>query len=129
MIRAVAVAVPPSPLAVRVYVVDELGDTDRDPLVLTSPIPWSMETLVAPVVVQDNVEDWPLSIVVGLADSVAVGAAAGGGGGGGGGGATGAFFLHPPASISNSRHSMTEARLRYFCLFIYPSPPMELCVV
>ena len=54
VIRAVAVVVPPSPLAVRVYVVEELGDTDREPLVLTSPIPWSMETLVAPVVVQDK---------------------------------------------------------------------------
>lgn len=97
---------------------DELGDTDREPLVLTSPMPWSMETLVAPVVVQDSVADWPLSIVVGLADRVAVGATAGGGGGGGGGGATGAFFLHPPASISNKRHRMTEARLRYFCVFI-----------
>src|SRR5262245_14970306 len=82
-----------------------------------------MDTLVAPVVIHDKVEDWPLSIVLGLAESVAVGAAAGGGGGGGGGGATGAFFLQPPASISNIRHRITEARLRYFCLFIYTSPP------
>ena len=98
---------------------EELGDTDREPLVLTSPIPWLMDTLVAPVVVHDSVDDWPLSIVAGLADRVAVGAAAGGGGGGGGGGITGAFFLHPPASINNKRHRMTEARLRYFCLFIF----------
>ena len=106
---------------------EELGDTDREPLVLTSPIPWSMDTLVAPVVVHDKVEDWPLSIVLGLADRVAVGADGAGGGGGGGGGATGAFFLQPPASISNIRHRITEARLRYFCLFIYPSPPWN-CV-
>ena len=106
---------------------EELGDTDREPLVLTSPMPWSMETLVAPVVVHESVEDWPLSIVLGLADRVAVGADAGGGGGGGGGGATGAFFLQPLASISNIRHRITEARLRYFCLFIYPSPPWN-CV-
>lgn len=113
-----------------VYVVEELGDTDREPLTLTSPIPWSIETLVAPVEVQERVEDWPLSIVLGLADKVTVGAAAGGGGGGGAGGVTmGAFFLHPPASMSNSRHRMVQARVRYFCLFIYPSPPMELGVV
>ena len=97
---------------------EELGDTDREPLVLTSPMSWLMETLVAAVVVQDSVEDWPLSIVVGLDDRVAVGATARGGGGGGGGGATGAFFLHPPANTSNKRHRMTEALLRYFCLFI-----------
>ena len=98
---------------------EELGDTDREPLVLTSPIPWSMDTLVEPVVIHDSVDDWPLSIVAGLADRVAVGAAAGAGGGGGGdGGSTGTFFLHPPASINNKRHRTTEARLRYFCLFI-----------
>ena len=39
VIRAVAFAVPPSPLAIMVYVVDELGDTEREPLVPTSPIP------------------------------------------------------------------------------------------
>ena len=65
-------------------------------------------------------------MVAGLAESVAVGIAAGGGGGGAGGGATGAFFLHPPANVNNKRQRMTEARLRDFCLFIYPSPPMEL---
>jgi hypothetical protein len=37
--------------------VEELGDTVREPLVLTSPIPWSMETLVAPVVVHESVDD------------------------------------------------------------------------
>ena len=57
--RALAVAVPPAPLALSVYVVDELGETERDPLVLTSPIPWSMATLVALVVVQLRVEDFP----------------------------------------------------------------------
>ena len=57
--RALAVAVPPAPLALIVYVVDELGETERDPLVLTSPIPWSMATLVALVVVQLRVEDFP----------------------------------------------------------------------
>lgn len=52
-----------------------------------------MLTSVAFVVCQDSVADWPLSIVAGVADSVAVGAG-GGGGGGGGGGAT--FFAHAP---------------------------------
>jgi len=31
--------------------------TVREPLVLTSPIPWSMETLVALVVVHERVDD------------------------------------------------------------------------
>src|SRR5271166_2387417 len=52
-----------------------------------------MLTSVALLVCQVRVVDPPLSTVLGLAESEAVGAA-GGGGGGGGGGAT--FFLHAP---------------------------------
>ena len=55
--RAVAGVVPPGPLAVSVYVVEALGDTDREPLVLTSPMPWSIDTFVASVVVHESVED------------------------------------------------------------------------
>jgi len=56
-----------------------------DPLACTAPMP-SMLTSVAFEVSQVSVVDWPLSIVLGLAVSDAVGAAGGGGAGGGGGG-------------------------------------------
>jgi hypothetical protein len=102
-----------------VYVVDELGDTEREPLVLTSPIPWSMDTLVALVVLQDRVEDCPRSMVVGSADNVTVGAAAGAGGGGGGGAvAIGAFFLQPAIVNSNNKPRVSEATLRSFLWII-----------
>jgi hypothetical protein len=55
-----------------------------------------MLTSVAFVVCQVRVVDCPLSIVFGLADSVAVGAV-GAGGGGGGGGAT--FLWHAPRNM------------------------------
>jgi hypothetical protein len=56
-----------------------------------------METLVALVESQVNVEDCPLSMEVGAAESVTVGAGFGAGatGGGGAGGGAGAFFLQP----------------------------------
>jgi len=53
----------------------------------------SMVTSLAFVVCQLSVVDCPFGIVLGLADSEAVGAG-GGGGGGGGGGAV--FFLQAP---------------------------------
>src|SRR5277367_6630773 len=87
--RVVAVCVPPAPLAVSVYVVESDGLTVCDPLGCTAPTP-SMLASVALLVCHVSVVDCPLSIVVGLAEIEAVGAA-GGGGGGGGGGAT--FFL------------------------------------
>jgi hypothetical protein len=74
--------------------------------------------LVAFVLVQVRVDDCPLSIVVGFADNVTVGAVGAGGGGGGGGGAIGAFFLQPPASIRISKHRTIEAWLMHFRLFI-----------
>lgn len=56
-----------------------------------------MDTFTAFVESQVNVEDCPLSIDVGDAEMVTVGAGFGAGatGGGGGGGGTGAFFLQP----------------------------------
>ena len=71
---------------------ESTGVTWRDPLALTGPMP-SMLTSVAFVVCQVRVVDWPFSIVLGLAESEAVGAG-GGAGGGGGGGAT--FFAQAP---------------------------------
>src|SRR6478609_9308282 len=90
--RAVALCVPPAPLAVSVYVVDSAGVTCCVPLGCTAPIP-SMPTSVALLVCQVSVVDCPLSIVSGLALNEAVGAAGAGGGGGGGGGC---FLWHAP---------------------------------
>src|SRR5437763_13747481 len=85
--RAVAVCVPPSPFAVKVYVVESVGFTCFDPLACTVPTPWSMLMSLAFVVCQVSVVDPPLSTVSGLAVRLAVGCGGGGGGGGGGGAA------------------------------------------
>lgn len=61
---AVDVAVPPAPVAVRVYVVVAVGLTDL--LVpVTVPTPWLMLRLVAPETVQLSSELWPKVIVAG----------------------------------------------------------------
>ena len=73
---AVFVVVPPGPFAVSVYVVVDVGLTPTDPLSAWLPTPLSIETVVAFVVVQVSVDDWPLMIDVGDAEKVAVGAAA-----------------------------------------------------
>jgi hypothetical protein len=71
---AAAVADPPAPVAVIVYVVVAVGLTDLVPDVPTAPIPLSIVTEVAFVLDQVNVDDCPEVMVVGLADSVTVGA-------------------------------------------------------
>ena len=73
MIVTVLVTVPPALLAVIVYVAVTEGETVVELEAATAPIPLSIETLVAPVVVQDRVEDWPTRIVVGLAVKLTVG--------------------------------------------------------
>ena len=50
-----------------------VGDTLRVPDAATVPMPWLMVTDVAFDVVHVSVEDWPELIVVGDADSEAVG--------------------------------------------------------
>ena len=50
-----------------------VGDTLRVPDAATVPIPWLMLTVVALVVLQLKVADWPLAIEVGDALNVAVG--------------------------------------------------------
>ena len=109
----VAVVAPPPPVAVRVYVVDWLGNTRRLPVFCTVPMVWSMLTPeTSPVTCQRKVEDCPISMLVGSAENcVMTGAeevaAAGGGvvapvpafeGGGGGGGAGGCFLPQPAAN-------------------------------
>jgi hypothetical protein len=69
-----------------------------------------MLAVVAPVVFQLRIVDWPRSITFGLAVMDAVGWAAAGGGGGGGGG-TG-FFLWQPDRASIPERLVTTASFR-----------------
>jgi hypothetical protein len=62
----------------RVYVVVELGDTDREPEVPTEPIPADIVHPVAPAVAQVREVDPPGLIVVGLALISTVNVEAGG---------------------------------------------------
>ena len=72
--------VPPEPVAVPVYVVSEVGDTEANPVAtsVTTPTLWSMEKAFAPVVVHKSLAWLPTVTEVGLAESVQVGAAGGG---------------------------------------------------
>lgn len=73
--------VPPAPVAVPVYVVVTVGDTEFVPTLtgVTEPIPLLMLNVVAFDVVHDSVDEEPLLIVVGEAISVQTGALGGGG--------------------------------------------------
>lgn len=53
-----------------------VGLTSCEPLAATAPMPLSIETDVAFVVVHVRVLDWPWGMVVGLAENVMVGWAA-----------------------------------------------------
>ena len=68
-----AVAVPPGPVAVKVYCVVFVGLTTLVPEGETAPMPWSIETVVAFVVVQVRVEVSPAVMDEGEAESFAVG--------------------------------------------------------
>jgi hypothetical protein len=68
-----AVTVPPGPVAVNVYCVVFVGLTTAVPEGETAPMPWSIETVVAFVVVQVRVEVCPGVMVEGEAESIAVG--------------------------------------------------------
>ena len=95
-----------------------MGDTWREPLVETLPIPGLIEASVASLDRQFSVADWPRSIELGSAVSETVGVfGAGGGGagagaGGGGGGGGGAFFLHPAENSTRQRPSKTRINSR-----------------
>lgn len=71
-----------------------------------------MVTSLALVVCHDSVVDCPFWMVLGLADSEAVGAA-GGGGGGGGGGAV--FFLQAPSIMMAPSANTRVIHLILFC--------------
>ena len=62
---AVAVELPPPFVAVRVYVVVVAGLTDVLVVPVTTPTPWSIESVVAPVTLQESVELAPGAIEVG----------------------------------------------------------------
>jgi len=53
------VVVPPAPIAVIVYVVFDVGETEIEPFVATYPIPWFILIDVALVVLHDKVLDEP----------------------------------------------------------------------
>jgi hypothetical protein len=57
-------------VAVRVYVLVAEGDTNCVPDAGTTPIPWSIETEVAPSTFHDNVDDPPAKIFLGLAEKL-----------------------------------------------------------
>src|SRR5438128_10996714 len=73
MTGAVVVSVtgPPSPVAVKVYVVVTEGVTTVE-VPVTAPTPWSMVSEVALLTLQDSVEELPMPIVVGLAAKLAM---------------------------------------------------------
>src|SRR5271154_5477884 len=73
--RAVAVALPPGPVAVIVYVVDSVGFTGVEPCNATLPTPGSISASVASVDVQLSVTVSPLFTDVGDALSETVGCA------------------------------------------------------
>jgi hypothetical protein len=64
-----AVIVPELLVALIVYVVVAVGDTDCVPEAETVLMPWSIDTEVAPVIFHLSVEDWPVAIVTGLAEN------------------------------------------------------------
>ena len=68
-----AVAVPPGPVAVMVYVVASVGDTWTDPLAPTDPMSGSITQASALVEFQVRVDDSPDWIFSGLALMLTVG--------------------------------------------------------
>src|SRR5690606_28326131 len=115
-----AVTVPPSPLTSIWYSVVAVGNTSREPVVGTVPIPWLSEALAALDEVHLSVADLPRSIEVGSAVRVTVGRGLGcsrtGGGGGGGGSGAGVFFLQPAAKSAKLALSTISATLRLLCM-------------
>ena len=70
---ALAVDDPPGPVAVSVYVVVDDGDTAMLPEVGCDPMPLSIVTEVALLVLQFNVELCPAVMLAGLAEKLIVG--------------------------------------------------------
>lgn len=100
-----AVAVPPAPVAVAVYVVAEVGLTDTDPpvapIVRLLPLLPVIVIPVAPVAVTVKTEELPLVIDVGLAVIVTVGAVA-----------ANAWLLRPTLTNAIAAHGSSIARTK-----------------
>jgi hypothetical protein len=111
VILALALAEPPDPLAVIVYVVEAAGVTFVEPCALTVPTSGAMVSCVASVEVQLSVDESPFSTALGLASRVTVGWAAAGAGGAVGGAVTClGFLLHPNAKTEAASSTNRLAR-------------------
>src|ERR1700761_673662 len=102
--RALAVALPPVPVTVIVYVVDVCGCTGVEPVTETFPTPGSMSASVASVDCQFSVTVSPAFAELGdaLIETVGCGAVTGGGG------AflpTATVFLQPPATSAKATNA------------------------
>src|SRR5580704_10274928 len=109
--RALAVAVPPAPLAVIVYVVDWVGVTGVEPSGATFPTPGPMSRSVAFVDDHSDVAVCPGVTARGEAFSVTVGCAAGGAGVRAGGDVA-TCFLHPPTNEARVTSAKSSPSLR-----------------
>ena len=68
-----AVAEPPGPVTVMVYVVVSVGEIETDPFTGTVPTPWSMAAESALVEFHSSVADSPSEMVTGSAERLKVG--------------------------------------------------------
>jgi hypothetical protein len=89
-----------------VKIVEVEGETDCEPLTATGPMP-SIVALVAFVVDQKRVADWPGLMAAGETLMLAVGAGGGGGGGVVGGAGAMVFLWHPARTRIAARHTAT----------------------
>src|ERR1700723_967784 len=139
--RAVAVPLPPGPVAVIVYVVESVGFTGVEPCSATLPTPGSISASVASVDVQLSVTVSPLLTDVGEAFSETVGCADDGGGADDGR-EPATCFLQPPrnpktAINPNANVICREPRTCMNCLLrafvalkkIEPEPPGPLKII
>jgi hypothetical protein len=114
--RALACVEPPGPLALSVYVVESVGETERVPCASTRPIPGSIVTSVEFCVLQRSVALWPRCTLDGSTVRLAVGAGAGGGGGGGG---VGGGWRRQ--ALENASVSARVAKPRYLVCLLFIS--------
>ena len=125
---ASATALPPGPVALAMYVADDIGRTVRVPEGSTVPRPLSIVTPVAFDELHVRIVDWPLSIADGDALREMVGAGAGGIDVAGGacvdaaGGGAGAFFAQPEPDTSRARRTIAATASVYHDLLIALSP-------
>src|SRR5579883_1198416 len=124
--RAVALAEPPGPMAVIVYVVESVGVTLVSPSGDTMPTPGASVRDVAFVDDHRSVADCPRCTFAGVACKVTVGWGGGGGGAGAAAGVTGAGCLQPTPTIASAiaayKTILATERIR-----IFSNPPCTAC--